>query len=113
MKRALDTLNAFLSSGRISGDDIEITTTHLYLKFKPKNEAELAILKSYSTLILFDYPLDYPSVKQGDYYHDPTVPIDRPTYQYASVTVNKELPNGVEHEVLAELFIPDEEKDGV
>jgi hypothetical protein len=113
MKRALDNLRKSQASGRISADGVEITTTHLYLKFKPKNEAEMAILKRDSTLILFNYPLDYPIVKEGDYYHDPTIPLDRPTYQYTSVTVDKELPSGVEYEVLAELFIPDEEKDGV
>ena len=93
------------------GEGIEITTTHLYIKFKPNNEDELAILKRDSTLILYSYPLDYEIVEENDYYHDPSIPEDMPTFQYTSVKVDKKLLSGVDYEVLVNLYIPDEEKD--
>ena len=108
MKKAWETLN---QNGRTSGENVEITTTHLYIRFKPKNEDELSILKRDSTLVLYDYPLDYKIEQTGDFYHDPEVPINQPTYQYSAVTVDEKLPRGVEYELLAELFIPDEEGD--
>jgi len=111
MKRALDNLKKSQASGRISADGVEITTTHLYLKFKPKNEAEMAILKRDSTLAMYDYPLDYEIVEAGTYYHDPSLAIGVPTYQYLSLPIDNPIPKGIEYELLAELFIPDEYKD--
>ncbi|MCP4456448.1 MAG: hypothetical protein GY816_00230, partial [Cytophagales bacterium] len=108
MQKAWENLKA---AGRVD-TDIDITTSHLYLKFMPKTEEELDILKSDSTLILYDYPLDVEIEGEGDFYHDPSIPIDQPTYQYVGVTVDQVLPDGVEYEVLAELFVPDEYKDG-
>lgn len=111
MQRALNNLKSSGSNKRATNEDIEISTTHLYIKFKPENEEELAILKRDSTLNLYEYPLDYEIVKEGDFYHDPSIPLDKPTYQYTAVKVDKNLPDAVAYEVLAELFIPDEEKD--
>jgi len=111
MHKAYNNLKSSNANGRISGDEIEITTTHLYIKFKPKNEEELAILKRDSTLTLYEYPLDYEILEGGTYYHDPSVPIGTPTYQYLSIPIDKEMPKGVEYDLLEELFIPDEYKD--
>lgn len=111
MKKALESLKLSNSNRRISGENVEITRTHLYIRFKPKNEEELAILKSDSTLVLYDYPLDYEIEETGSFYHDPEVPINQPTYQYCAVKVNQILPQGVDYELLAELFIPDEDSD--
>lgn len=102
--------NNLKNTGTKSAPDIEITATHLYVKFKPKNEEELRILESDSTLIIYDIPLDYEIVQNSDYYHDPTLPKDQPTYQYASVKIDQELPSEVDYEILSELFIPDEYK---
>jgi hypothetical protein len=112
MRKAYASIKSSISTGRIASEEIEIKTTHLYLKFKPQNEEELSILKRDSTLILFEYPMDHVIIESGEFYHDPTVPIDKPTYQYTAVKVEKDLPTGVDYEVLAELFIPDEKKDG-
>ena len=111
MKKALESLKTSNPNGRTSQEEIDITTTHLYIRFKPKDEDELSILKRDSTLVLYDYPLDYEIAETGDFYHDPEVPVDQPTYQYCAVEVGKELPEVVEYELLAELFIPDEDSD--
>jgi hypothetical protein len=107
MQKAYDNLNKRETK---SSSDIKITTTHIYVKFKPKNEEELSILESDTILILYDYPLDYEILQNGDYYHDPELPKNQPTYQYASVKIEQELPNEVDYEILSELFIPDEDK---
>ena len=87
MKKALESLRA---NGRTEA--IEITPTHLYLRFKPKNEEELSILKRDSTLILYDYPLDHEIEVMGNFYRNPALPPDQPTYQYCAVKVDKVLP---------------------
>lgn len=103
MKKALENLkknNKNLNKGGI-------TTSHLYIKFKPKNEEDISLLKIDSTLNLFNYPMDHMQIEGQDNYRDPEVPEDQPTYQYTSVKVDYNLPN-VEYEILEELFIPEE-----
>ena len=112
MQKALDNLKKTNISAKSSSvNEIEITTTHLYLRYKPKNQDELNILTADSTLVLYDYPLDYEITEVGNFYKDPDVTGDQPTYQYCAVPVDKKLPDGVEHELLAKLFIPDEYSD--
>lgn len=112
MQKALGNLKSSKVSAKSSSvNDIEITTTHLYLRFKPKNEDELNILKADSTFVLYDYPLDYEITENGYFYKDPEVTGDQPTYQYCAVPVDKKLPDAVEYELLANLFIPDEDSD--
>jgi hypothetical protein len=109
MRKAWNNVKA--SNSNLRTEEIEITTTHLYVKFKPKDELELAILKRDTSLILFEYPLDHEIIYYGSFYRDPEVPIGTPTYRYASVKVDQQFPKEVNHEILSELFIPDEEKD--
>ena len=92
----------------------DILPTHYYVKFHPKSEHELDILKQDTTVIWYEYPLDYEIKTLGVSYHDPAIPDSLPTYQYASIDIAKweeikQLP--IAHEILEELFIPDEDSD--
>lgn len=107
MRKAWESLQAKFKVSK----EGEIKATHLYVKFKPKDEDELFILKADSTLVLYDVPLDYEMSESGEFYHDPELPTEQPTYQYASIPVSQEIPKEVEFEILEELFIPDEEID--
>ena len=111
MKKALASVETKDASGRFATENLEIVATHRYIKFSPKTEKELDILKNDHSIILYTFPLDYEILENGSSYVDPAVAADQPTYQYASIPVNKVLPEGVPYEVLAELFIPDEESD--
>ncbi|MEQ9402116.1 MAG: hypothetical protein RIM99_00910 [Cyclobacteriaceae bacterium] len=107
MKLALENLKA---SGRYQKAPMPIIeTTHLYVKFEPKDEEELDQLVSDSTLILYDYPLDVEIVEMGDYYRDPSVPDGQPTYQYTAVEATVQLPEISDTRVLDELYMPDDE----
>lgn len=110
MQRAYDNLKK--SNARISLEGLEVGATHLYIKFKPQSNRELEILKDDSSLVLYSYPMDY-EITQGSYYHDPSIPDSLPTYQYCSVPVGKKLPKGIDYEILENLYIPDENKDGI
>lgn len=111
MRRALANLAPATRSG-IGKDQIQ--ATHHYVKFHPKTNAELDLLKQDSTILLYEYPLDYDIEVYGAYYHSPEIPDSQPTFQYASIDVEKwdavsKIP--VEFTILEELFIPDEDKD--
>lgn len=101
--------NIHLTDARTTRSDVTIQTTHLYVKFTPKSEKELDILKNDKTLILYDYPLDYELEEAGTFYRDPLTPSDQPTPQYCAVQVDYAFPQGVEYDILEELFIPDED----
>lgn len=93
--------------GRINdGSAIELIPTHVYIKFKPKDEAELDILNADPTLDLYGYPLDYEVFEGINNYRDPAVPDGQPTYQYAAVPINNVLPN-IDYEKITDAFIPE------
>ena len=111
MRKALKNLQKSSSTANKGlSNDFEITTTHLYIRFKPKDEEELNLLQKDTTLILFDHPLDYEISEEGDFFQDPDIPDELPTYQYTSVEVDKKLPN-VTYELLANLYIPYDENE--
>lgn len=82
--------------------------TDLYVRFLPGDEKDFELLSSLG-VELFDYPLDYAISVEGDYYHDPSIPEDEVTWQYAVVPPDFDFPPGIAHEVLEECFIPDED----
>lgn len=86
---------------------VDITPTDLYVRFLPATEEEYDSLVDLG-LELIDHPLDYQIVKEGDYYHDPGVSEDKITWQYAVVSKDFELPEGIRHEVLDRCYIADD-----
>jgi len=65
--------------------DFDIETTHLYVRFLPKNLEEMELLEDDTTLELSEVPYDYDICEDGYYFHDLTLPIDGPTWLYAAV----------------------------
>ena len=100
----MDNAYAFLKSENPNLPEFKAKTTHLYMRFLPKDEAELDYLKEDTTMIWFETPLHYKVEKQGHYYHDPSLPEDQITWQYIVLEVEKEIPN-VYHELIEELCL--------
>jgi len=50
---------------KIAANQADITVTHYYVRFLPETKEEYAQLTSDTTLVLFDYPLDYEIVEGG------------------------------------------------
>lgn len=93
------------SNGRVA--DFDILTTDLYVRFLPADSAELESLLSDTTLIFWDYPLDFEVAYIGHYYHDPSIPDSLPTYQYTVVKPDFQFP-AIQYEIMAELFLPED-----
>lgn len=114
MKIALEELKneSGLKSGNDSLEliDFEVKTTHLYVRFLPKDSLELQQLEK-DSLILFDYPLDYEIKEGGEYYHDPSIPENQITWQYTTVKADYQFTSGVVYEILEECFIMDVEEE--
>ena len=90
---------------------VDLKPNHIYLRFLPENEEELKLLKSDSTMILYDYPLNMEFTQSGTYYNDPTLPDSSIVWQYSVVPTGKVLPE-IHHEVIYEVFIPPDGDSG-
>jgi len=86
------------------------TITNLYVRFLPTTD-QLAALDSTMDaqgLELFDTPVDYDVLYEGDYYQDPSVPDSLPTWLYSVVPPNFQFPAGIQYQTLAQIHIPDD-----
>ena len=96
---------------------VEVPVTDLYVRFLPKDEADIKKLESYG-FFLSDHPLDYEIAVEGDWYHDPEVPEGNMTWQYAVVPSDFTFPD-MEYEIIDECHISDDslssksESDGI
>lgn len=87
----------------------QISTTHYYVKFSPADSNQYEQLCTDTGLKLYDYPLDYEISQAGNRYHDPSLPPSTPTFQYDAVKTNFVFPQGIAYQILAELYIPEED----
>ncbi len=113
MQAALDTLKAHpeeqsscMKAPSATLEDIVIEPTDLYVRFLPVDSIQYVQLMNDTTLILFDYPLDYQKIQTGDYYKDPTV-TGKYTWLYTTVPIGYVPPVGINYEVIEELLIPE------
>lgn len=85
-----------------------ISTTHYYVRFLPKNEAECNNLEGLGA-DLVDHPVDYRVIRDGDYYHDPSIPDDEITWQYAVVPPDFHFPRDIPYQILDRCHIAEQE----
>ena len=113
MQAALDTLKAHpeqhstcMKAPSSTLEDITIEPTDLYVRFLPADSAQFVKLMTDTTLILFDYPLDYKKIQTGDYYKDPSL-TGKYTWLYATVPTGYQPPSSFRYEIIEKLFIPE------
>lgn len=82
--------------------------THQYVRFKPANDDQLAVLVDNPTLDLFDYPLDREVVTEGDYYPQPGIGENELPWFYTVVPVGFTPPAGITYEVLQSVYLTDD-----
>lgn len=87
---------------------VQVPATDYYVRFLPKDTVEFNRIADLG-VELFDHPMDREILKDGDYYHDPSVPEGEITWQYAVVQPDFAFPQGIRYEILDECFIPDED----
>lgn len=108
MRKSLSIIKEKNSNSSFSDlNSFNIKASHLYIKFKPRNEEDEYLLKSDSTMFLFDYRLD---CEYKDEYLDNRMPKNDsiPDY-YTAISINKQLPN-VPFEIIDELYIPEQDE---
>ena len=104
---SLANVKAAVASLYPSSEVEDLAPTDYYVRFLPASGDEYARLEE-AGVEMADHPLDREILQDGDYYHDPTVPEDGITWQYAVVKPGFDFPLGIRYEKLEECFIPDE-----
>ena len=107
MQAAYESINRTRAGNPLKSTKLEANC--LYVRFLPKDSTDIAILQN-SQLELFDYPLDYDIVVEGNTYHDPTLPKEQITWQYTTVKPGFSFPD-IEYQILDECFIPEETEE--
>jgi len=104
MKKAYQALSR---NAKLENEDSPVRTTHLYVRFLPKDWAQYDTLIADTSLELYNIPLDYEIVSQGSNYHDPSISSDLPTWQYTTVPVDYKFNPQIKYEVITEAYIPE------
>ena len=108
MTRAYKNLRGQEPSGQRSVA-VNVRPTHLYVRLLPSTWEAYETLKADTTLKLYETPLDYEITSHGWRYHDPSIPAHLPTWQYTAVPATYAFHPGIRHEVLADLYIPEQD----
>lgn len=74
----------------------------LYVRFQPKDSSDFRLIED---MELYQYPLDYEILQDGDTYHDPAIPDDEITWMYTRVPVDFRFPD-IRYEIIDECFVP-------
>ena len=79
-----------------------INATHKYVRYLPTKVSQIRSIEA-EGYILIDRPLDHEIIAMGDSYHDPALPNDKLTYQYAVIPMDKPIPTFAPFTVLYEI----------
>ncbi len=117
MTLALDTLKKILNgvnpTGRSLADEITLEATDLYVRFLPRDTTQYDEMMKDTSMIYYEYPLDYEIEQQGDVYIDTTVAEGQIGWQYTVVKPDFIISDTLTYEILSELFIPENHPDYV
>jgi len=92
------------ASTNLYGNANGIVVNKKYVRFKPSLDDQLEQLDSLD-LNLFDYPLDYEVIQEGDYY-DQGLPTEEFPWYYTVVDPSFVPPPGIQYEVFSNLYVP-------
>jgi len=95
---------------RDASDEYQISTTHYYYRFLPKDSTELKLIVNDSILAVSDTPFHYEVDVEGDKYRDETVQDTTMTWYYSVLPKDYPLPSNINAEKIANLhFTPEDE----
>lgn len=88
--------------------EFDVMPNYFYVVFQPQTEAEEAVLKQDSSVVLFDYPLDYEFTDEVLDSRPELAPNEFPNY-YSAIKVDSEVAGEAQYETLEQLYIPEED----
>lgn len=89
-------------------DDLEIEPNYRYVEITPTTASQEAEIKRDSSLIVFDYPLDYEFTDEVLDARPELAPDEFPVY-YSAIKINSDVASEAYYQTLEELYIPEED----
>jgi hypothetical protein len=89
----------------------ELEANAVYVKITPSSPDEIAFIDTGSNFAIYDYPLDYEILEEGDYYIEPDIQDTLYNPRYAIVEDVDDIPVNVQYEVEEELRMPETEEE--
>jgi len=86
----------------------ELSATGTYIRALAKNVDDLDKIEEDTTIVWFQYPLNYEIVVSGSYYYDNTLPDSSWQWLYAVIPYDYNMPDSIQYEVIYNVFIPDD-----
>jgi hypothetical protein len=108
MAKAYDSLSTQPNSPLV-GISSPVRTTHYYVRFLPQTPVQYDKLKADSLLVLHDYPLDYELTFTNNNQASDAWNEQNTVWQYTSVKTDYTFANGVQYEILANLYLPQQD----
>lgn len=96
------------ASVNLYGHSHGISVNKKYIRLRPADEDQMTQLLDLD-LELFDYPLTYEVILEGDYYEHPGVGPNEDSWFYTVVDPGFQPPAGITYEWLADLYVPDQD----
>lgn len=88
---------------------IDVEATDLYIRFLPGDDDACNRLAALGVQMI-DHPVDYRIVREGDYYHDPSLDEDAITWQYAVVPHDFVFPEDIPYELIDRCYITEHDR---
>jgi hypothetical protein len=85
-----------------------ISVNKKYIRFRPMDEDQMDLLLNLD-IELFDYPLNYDVIIEGDFYKDPNIGSNENPWFYTVVAPDFQPPSGIIYEWLGDLYVPDQD----
>lgn len=92
-------------------DRVVVEPTDYYVRFLPTGEEQIRELESLG-IMLIDHPVDFEIIREGDYYHDPSIKEGDMTWQYAVVRKGFRFPPDIRHEILDKCYLAENDQSG-
>jgi hypothetical protein len=106
------------SAGKFKGNlsqlsEEDLMPTDSYEQYLPSSHDDADQMRADTSLLFFDFPLDYEIVEDGTYYHDPSIPAEEPSFLYAVQPKQRpiRLTARARMELLADLYIPEHDPE--
>jgi hypothetical protein len=103
MQKALESLK----KRKIEASSLEIEPNYKYVRFLPKDKNEYDKINNDPNIDVFEYPLDYKIVKNGNKYKDKSLGKSEFSWLYSAVPISMEFDKKIKSEVIDLLYLPE------
>jgi hypothetical protein len=89
----------------------DIQPNAIYVKILPSSPEDISFIDTTSTIAIYDYPLDYEILQEGDFYIDPSIEDTIYNTRYAIIEDEDEIPENIDYVIEEYIRMPETEEE--